>query len=181
MSESRLNAAQVAAVTELLRIAPVADRLGELFEAAGHEFYLVGGSVRDALLGRLQHDLDFTTSARPDDVEALLRRFSPSVWTIGKEFGTVGCKVVEDGVPWVIEVTTFRSDAYAPTAANQPWRSVTRWKVTSSAATSPSTRWRCPSRARRSSIRTAVSPTSRPRRSGPRPLRSPRSVTTRCG
>ena len=112
MSESRLNAAQVAAVTELLRIAPVADRLGELFETAGHQLYLVGGSVRDALLGRLQHDLDFTTSARPDDVEALLRRFSSSVWTIGKEFGTVGCKVVEDGVPWVIEVTTFRSDAY---------------------------------------------------------------------
>ena len=54
MSESRLNAAQVAAVTELLRIAPVADRLGELFEAAGHQLYLVGGSVRDALLGRLQ-------------------------------------------------------------------------------------------------------------------------------
>ena len=47
MSESRLNAAQVAAVTELLRIAPVADRLGELFEAAGHQLYLVGGSVRD--------------------------------------------------------------------------------------------------------------------------------------
>ena len=114
MSESRLNAAQVAAVTELLRIAPVADRLGGLFEAAGHQLYLVGGSVRDALLGRLQHDLDFTTSARPDDVEALLRKFSSSVWTIGKEFGTVGCKVVEDGVPWVIEVTTFRSDAYVP-------------------------------------------------------------------
>ena len=119
MSESRLNAAQVAAVTELLRIAPVADRLGELFEAAGHQLYLVGGSVRDALLGRLQHDLDFTTSARPDDVEALLRRFSPSVWTIGKEYGTVGCKVVEHGVPWVIEVTTFRSDAYAP-ASRKP-------------------------------------------------------------
>ena len=114
MSDSRLNAAQLAAVTELLRIAPVADRLGELFEAAGHQLYLVGGSVRDALLGRLQHDLDFTTSARPDDVETLLRTFSSSVWTIGKEFGTVGCKVVEDGVPWVIEVTTFRSDAYAP-------------------------------------------------------------------
>ena len=76
MSESRLNAAQVAAVAELLRIAPVADRLGGLFEAAGHQLYLVGGSVRDALLGRLQHDLDFTTSARPDDVEALLRQFS---------------------------------------------------------------------------------------------------------
>nr|WP_294693750.1 CCA tRNA nucleotidyltransferase [uncultured Friedmanniella sp.] len=96
-----------------MRIAPVAGRLGRLFTEAGHELYLVGGSVRDALLGRLGQDLDFTTSARPDDVEALLRRFSRSVWTIGKEFGTVGCKVVDGDVAWVVEVTTFRSDAYA--------------------------------------------------------------------
>ncbi len=112
MSESRLNTAQLAAVAELLRIAPVADRLGELFRDAGHELYLVGGSVRDALLGRLQHDLDFTTSARPDDIEALLRTFTRAVWTIGKEYGTVGGKVVEGGTDWIIEVTTFRSDAY---------------------------------------------------------------------
>ena len=109
-----MSRVQANAVAELLRIAPVADRLGELFAEAGHELYLVGGSVRDALLGRLGHDLDFTTSARPDDIEALLRRFSPAVWTIGKEFGTVGCRVVDPatGTDWVIEVTTFRSDAY---------------------------------------------------------------------
>jgi poly(A) polymerase len=100
-------------VTELIPVAPVVFRLGELFSAAGHELYLVGGSVRDALLGRLGQDLDFTTSARPDDVEALLRRFSPAVWTVGKEFGTIGCRVVADGVDWLVEVTTFRSDAYA--------------------------------------------------------------------
>ncbi|WP_231930710.1 CCA tRNA nucleotidyltransferase [Friedmanniella luteola] len=100
-------------MAELLRIAPVAGRLGRLFAEAGHELYLVGGSVRDALLDRLGHDLDFTTSARPDDVEALLRRFSPAVWTIGKEFGTIGCKVEDQGTSWVVEVTTFRSDAYA--------------------------------------------------------------------
>ena len=114
MSTSRLSAAQSAAVAELLRIAPVADRLGALFADAGHELYLVGGSVRDALLGRLGHDLDFTTSARPDVVEALLRRFSPTVWTIGRDFGTIGCQVVEAGATWLIEVTTYRSDAYAP-------------------------------------------------------------------
>ncbi|MFL6026882.1 MAG: CCA tRNA nucleotidyltransferase [Friedmanniella sp.] len=108
-----MNEAQANAVAELLRIAPVAGRLGRLFADAGHELYLVGGSVRDALLGRLGHDLDFTTSARPDDIEALLRRFSPAVWTIGKEFGTIGCKVSEGGSSWVIEITTFRSDAYA--------------------------------------------------------------------
>jgi poly(A) polymerase len=103
---------QAAAVAELLKIAPVADRLGELFSNAGHELFLVGGSVRDALLGKLGHDLDFATSARPDAVEKLLRRFSPAVWTIGKEYGTIGCKVDVGEVSWVIEVTTYRSDVY---------------------------------------------------------------------
>ena len=96
-----------------LVIAPVAERLGALFAEHGHELHLVGGSVRDALLGRLGHDLDFTTSAHPDAVEELLRRFSKSVWTIGKEFGTIGCRVRDGGVAWLIEVTTYRADAYA--------------------------------------------------------------------
>jgi poly(A) polymerase len=113
VSTFQLNSVQAAAVAELLRIAPVADRLGELFKGAGHELYLVGGSVRDALLGKLGHDLDFATSARPDAVEKLLRKFSPAVWTIGKEFGTIGCKVEVDDASWVIEVTTYRSDVYA--------------------------------------------------------------------
>jgi poly(A) polymerase len=112
VSSARLNQAQANAVAELMRIAPVVDRLGTLFTKAGHQLFLVGGSVRDALLGRLGHDLDFTTSARPDEIEALLRKVSHALWTIGKEYGTVGCKVVEAGVTWVIEVTTFRSDAY---------------------------------------------------------------------
>ncbi|HYI54751.1 MAG TPA: CCA tRNA nucleotidyltransferase, partial [Microlunatus sp.] len=113
---------QANAVTELLRIAPIADRLGGLFADAGHTLYLVGGSVRDALRGELGHDLDFTTDARPDDIEAILRTVTPAVWTIGKEFGTVGCRVDERAVgstttdgeleSWVIEVTTFRSDVY---------------------------------------------------------------------
>ena len=108
-----LNQVQANAVSELMRIAPVVDRLGALFTEAGHSLFLVGGSVRDALLGRLGHDLDFTTSARPDDVEALLHRLSRAVWTIGKEYGTVGCRVHDAEGTWVIEVTTFRSDAYA--------------------------------------------------------------------
>ena len=113
MSTAKLNAVQASGLAELIRITPVAERLGRLFADAGHELYLVGGSVRDALLGRLGHDLDFTTSARPDEVETLLRRFSPVVWTIGKEFGTIGCQVSEAGSTWLVEVTTFRSDAYA--------------------------------------------------------------------
>jgi poly(A) polymerase len=114
----RLSRAQATAVTELLRIAPVADRLGLLFAKAGFTLYLVGGSVRDALRGELGHDLDFTTDARPADIEQILRTVTSAVWTIGKEFGTVGCRVDEpaasgSGVEsWVIEVTTFRSDVY---------------------------------------------------------------------
>ncbi|WP_090596269.1 CCA tRNA nucleotidyltransferase [Auraticoccus monumenti] len=96
----------------MLRITPVVGRLGHLFADAGHELHLVGGSVRDALLGVLGHDLDFTTSAHPDEVERLLRQFSRSVWTIGKAFGTIGCRVQAEGVDWVIEVTTYRTDAY---------------------------------------------------------------------
>ena len=65
----------MAALAELFDRSPVIERLGTLFAAAGHELYLVGGSVRDAVLGRLGHDLDFTTSARPDEVETLMRRF----------------------------------------------------------------------------------------------------------
>ena len=119
MSAFQLSTVQAAAVAELLRIAPVADRLGELFSNAGHELYLVGGSVRDALLGKLGHDLDFATSARPDAVEELLRKFSRAVWTIGKEFGTIGCRVEADGDSWVIEVTTYRSDVY-PNHSRKP-------------------------------------------------------------
>lgn len=112
MSTFQLSSVQAAAVAELLRIAPVADRLGALFSNAGHELYLVGGSVRDALLGGLGHDLDFATSARPGAVEKLLRKLSPAVWTIGKEYGTIGCRVDVGETSWVIEVTTYRSDVY---------------------------------------------------------------------
>ncbi len=92
-------------------------RLAELFAAAGYELYLVGGPVRDALLGRTGNDLDFTTSARPDAIESIIRQLSKAVWDIGREFGTIGCAVDEpgpDGIvhKLVIEVTTFRSDQY---------------------------------------------------------------------
>ena len=67
-------AAQQNAVVELVRISPVADELAERFAAAGHRLYLVGGSVRDALLGRLGNDLDFTTDARPPEILAAAER-----------------------------------------------------------------------------------------------------------
>lgn len=82
--------------------------LGTLFAEAGHEFYLVGGSVRDALLGRLSSDLDFTTDARPEQVQAILAGWVDHQWDTGIDFGTISA--VRKGRQ--IEITTFRSDTY---------------------------------------------------------------------
>ncbi|GAB7144524.1 CCA tRNA nucleotidyltransferase [Mycobacterium riyadhense] len=82
--------------------------LGSAFAAAGHEVYLVGGSVRDAVLGRLSPDLDFTTDARPEQVQKIVRPFADAVWDTGIEFGTVG---VDKGGQR-LEFTTFRADTY---------------------------------------------------------------------
>ncbi|MFT8395008.1 MAG: CCA tRNA nucleotidyltransferase [Propionibacterium sp.] len=98
----------------MLRINPLVEELASLFSDAGEQLYLVGGSVRDALLGRLGHDLDFTTSASPDRTEELLHKFSRAVWAIGKEFGTIGASRTVDGREWVVEITTFRADSYSP-------------------------------------------------------------------
>jgi len=107
-----LTQAQTNAVDQLLRISSVIDQLGGLFEEAGHSLYLVGGSVRDALLGHLGHDLDFTTSARPDLTHELLKRFTSSTWDIGRDFGTIGALKRDGDTEWKIEITTFRADVY---------------------------------------------------------------------
>ncbi len=110
----RLTDEQRAALASVLAAGPRVRRLARLFEKAGHEFYLVGGSVRDALLGRLGNDLDYTTSARPDEIEALVRRVTPAVWDVGRAFGTIASRVREDdGTDWLVEITTFRADSYA--------------------------------------------------------------------
>jgi poly(A) polymerase len=96
------------AVAELLRVAPVADALAERLAARGFSLALVGGSVRDALLGRLGEDLDFATDARPDDVLAAVAGWADATWTTGIGFGTVG--IGRDG--WRLEVTTYRAEAY---------------------------------------------------------------------
>ncbi|WP_041548365.1 MULTISPECIES: CCA tRNA nucleotidyltransferase [unclassified Nocardioides] len=102
--------AQRAVTAELDRIAPVIDDLGERFTQAGHELALVGGPVRDAMLGRQHNDLDFTTSARPEQTEALLKGWADAVWDMGRAFGTIGCRKGE----WQVEITTYRSEAYDP-------------------------------------------------------------------
>ena len=81
-----------AAAVALNRHAPVLSELGSLFDAAGHELYLVGGSVRDSLLDRLtdRSDLDFTTDARPEQIQQILRPWADNLWDTGIDFGTVG-------------------------------------------------------------------------------------------
>ncbi|WP_392543726.1 CCA tRNA nucleotidyltransferase [Oryzobacter telluris] len=96
------------AVAELAPVLPVLTDLGERFAAAGHTLALVGGPVRDAFLGRPATDLDFTTSARPDETEAVLTAWGTATWDMGRAFGTIGAR--RGGT--VVEVTTYRADAY---------------------------------------------------------------------
>jgi len=97
------------------RLQPVLDEvrpLAERFGAAGARIYLVGGSVRDLLLGRDSTEIDFdlTTDARPDDIEAIVRPWADAVWLQGKRFGTIGCRKGNRDY----EITTHRAEAYVP-------------------------------------------------------------------
>jgi poly(A) polymerase len=103
---------QRSVTTELDRIAPVIDHLGRRFTEAGHELALVGGPVRDAMLGRQHNDLDFTTSARPEQTERLLKGWADAIWDMGRSFGTIGCRKGD----WQVEITTYRSESYDPSS-----------------------------------------------------------------
>lgn len=86
--------------------APV--ELGERFGAAGKELFLVGGSVRDAFLGRQSSDLDFTTDARPEQIKSLISGWADAVYTMGEAFGTIGARKGNTDY----EITTFRAEVY---------------------------------------------------------------------
>jgi poly(A) polymerase len=103
-----LTEAQRRAIVELVRVFPVTDDIGARFAAAGHELHLVGGSVRDALLGRLGNDLDFATSARPEETLRILKGWAETTWETGREFGTIGA--ARRGLR--LEITTYRADVY---------------------------------------------------------------------
>lgn len=98
----------------MVAVPSVARELAERFVAAGHQLYLVGGSVRDALLGRGVTDLDFTTDARPPAVQALLEGWADTAWDTGIAFGTVGARRRGH----TVEITTFRADAYDRVSRN---------------------------------------------------------------
>jgi len=102
------------------RLRPLVDATADLsdrFRSAGHTLYLVGGSVRDAIVADgeppaadIARDLDFTTDARPDDIEAVLRGWADAIWTQGRRFGTIACLRGDQKY----EITTHRAEAYHP-------------------------------------------------------------------
>ncbi|HUS20993.1 MAG TPA: CCA tRNA nucleotidyltransferase [Aeromicrobium sp.] len=97
-----------ARVDALVRSEPVLVELARRFGGAGFELALVGGPVRDALMGRLRQDWDLTTSARPEDIERLIAGWADAVWDVGREFGTIALRKGAADV----EITTYRSDEY---------------------------------------------------------------------
>ena len=85
--------------------------LAEMFDQSGHSFYLVGGMVRDGALGLpLDHDIDVTTDARPEEIKPILEAWGNQVWDQGARFGTIAARRGDADV----EITTFRSETYRP-------------------------------------------------------------------
>ena len=106
-----LTAEQQRALSTLVKASPfakVSQELGRRFAAAGHELYLVGGTVRDALLERSSPDVDFTTDASPEQILAVVRGWDDGTWLQGARYGTVGVRKGD----FRLEITTFRSDVY---------------------------------------------------------------------
>jgi poly(A) polymerase len=87
---------------------PLFAKLGARFAEAGHELALVGGPVRDAFLGRKAPDLDFASTATPDEILEIIKPIVDAHWDIGREFGTIGARIGSDQ----IEITTYRADKY---------------------------------------------------------------------
>jgi poly(A) polymerase len=105
-----LDAASELAIRSLIERAPLASSLAHAFKSAGFKLALVGGPVRDAILGRLGNDLDFTTDARPDETKKILSNWAEDIWDVGREFGTIAGKRGDT----TVEITTYRSDKYNP-------------------------------------------------------------------
>jgi poly(A) polymerase len=107
-----LEASQRQRIEELVHAEPALLTLARRFTAAGHELAIVGGPVRDALMGRTSQDWDLTTTARPEVIEELIARWADAVWDVGREFGTIALR--KGSVQ--IEITTYRSDEYDPSS-----------------------------------------------------------------
>ena len=107
---SALGAAGEVAIASLIERAPLASSLAQSFAAQGFRLALVGGPVRDALMGRLGNDLDFTTNAKPEETKRILKNWADNIWETGIEYGTVAGKRGDT----TVEVTTYRSESYDP-------------------------------------------------------------------
>jgi poly(A) polymerase len=101
-------------VDELIDLPPVAAELGARFQKAGHQLFLVGGAVRDEVLGRVGNELDFATDARPQQVIAILQGWAEARYLVGIRFGTVGARKRGH----ILEITTFREEIYAEDSRN---------------------------------------------------------------
>jgi poly(A) polymerase len=106
--KNNLGAAGELAIRSLIAKAPLASSLAEAFQTKGFQLALVGGPVRDALLGRLGNDLDFTTDAHPHETKKILKSWADNVWDTGIVFGTVAAKRGDT----TVEVTTYRTEKY---------------------------------------------------------------------
>ena len=108
VSDQSIDDAQHRAAAALIDVPEPVAKLGARFAAAGFELSLVGGTVRDAVLGRPSPDIDLTTNARPDLVQSLLEGWAHNVWDVGIAFGTVGARHGDHK----LEITTYRAEAY---------------------------------------------------------------------
>ena len=114
MSNEKINLGRELALQSLVERAPLASSLATEFKAKGFRLALVGGPVRDAILGRLGNDLDFTTDAHPLETKKILKGWAENIWDTGIAFGTVAGKRGDT----TVEVTTYRSEKYDEDSRN---------------------------------------------------------------
>jgi len=114
VSDAKTNLGRELALATLVERAPLASSLAAAFKEKGYRLALVGGPVRDAILGRLGNDLDFTTDAQPLETKKILKSWAEHVWDTGIEFGTIAAKRGDT----TVEVTTYRTEKYEEDSRN---------------------------------------------------------------
>ena len=114
MSGAKSDLGRELALATLIERAPLASSLAAAFKEQGYRLALVGGPVRDAILGRLGNDLDFTTDAHPLETKKILKKWAENVWDTGIQFGTIAGKRGDT----TVEVTTYRSEKYEEDSRN---------------------------------------------------------------